>query len=342
MELLRIAHISDLHVLDLTGTGWHRYLNKRVTGAMNLAGIRRNAHPTAVAELLADRLAAGDIDHVIVTGDLTNLALESEFERARQVIARIGPPSRVTLIPGNHDLYTRGALRHRRFEKWFGAYLVDDDTAHLRPGERGRLHYPFVRKPAPHVRIYGLSSAIPTPPLLAYGHVGRPQLERLAALVADEPAEVQVRLVLVHHNLHHRMGVAEYTASLWDRKAFSQAMHGIRASAVLHGHTHHPHQGHLPAKVAHSPAQAARDDAFDRQLEDALAAAVGDIPVIGCGSSTWHRKGKELARFNVLEVSDKRLERVRSYRYTSTSGLFEDEHLDLLDRALHRSQAIVV
>ncbi|MBI5609310.1 MAG: metallophosphoesterase, partial [Deltaproteobacteria bacterium] len=182
-KLLRIAHISDLHVLDLQGVRWHRFLNKRLTGAMNLAGMRRNAHPVHVADHLADhlaeRLAQDDIDHVIVTGDLTNLALDSEFARVRKVIERIGAPDRVTLIPGNHDLYTRGSLRHKRFERWFSDYMVDDaDDAEL-AAQRGREHYPFVRKPAEHVRIYGLSSAVPTPPFLAYGHVGRPQLDKL-------------------------------------------------------------------------------------------------------------------------------------------------------------------
>lgn len=337
---LRIAHISDLHVLDLQGTRWHRFLNKRMTGVVNLAGVRRNAHPVAIAEKLADRLAQDDIDHVILTGDLTNLALDSEFRRARQIVERIGPPSRVTLIPGNHDTYTRGALRHKRFEKWFSDYLVDDADDHALARERGREHYPFVRKPAPHVRIYGLSSAVPTLPFLAYGHVGRPQLEKLAHEVACESAEVRVRIVLVHHNLHHRMGIAEHVASLVDRKAFSAVMHDIGASLVLHGHTHHPHQGHLPVGERQAARWQRRDAEFDAGVERRLAEAVGDIPVMGCGSSTWHRDGKELARFNVVEVSDQRIVRALSYRYASATAAFDVEHEDLLAQAMLADNAI--
>ena len=331
--MLRIAHISDLHVLDLAGTRWQDFLNKRVTGAINLAGIRRNAHPVSLAEKLADRLAAGDIDHVILTGDLTNLALDSEFRRVLEIVERIGPPSFVTVIPGNHDMYTRGALRHHRFEKWFGAYLVDDADERHSALTKGRLHYPFMRAPARHVRLYGLSSAIPTPPFLAFGHVGRSQLQRLRGLVAAEPPEVTVRICLVHHNLHHRVGAAEYVASLVDRKAFAQTMREIRASAVLHGHTHHPHQGHLAPRGRRGQRQGVAAE---------LEALGGDIPVLGCGSSTWHKAGRDLARFNVLEIAADRLHAVQSWRWSEKNAAFEPEHIDLLDKALHDRNAIAL
>ncbi len=336
--MLRIAHISDLHVLDLVGTQWHEFLNKRVTGAMNLIGIRRNAHPVSIAEQLADRLAAGDIDHVILTGDLTNLALDSEFKRVREVVERIGPPSFVTVIPGNHDMYTRGALRHHRFEKWFSPYLVDDADTHHSALTKGRLHYPFMRAPAPHVRIYGLSSAIPTPPLLAFGHVGRHQLDRLRQLVAEEPPEVTVRLCLVHHNLHHRVGAAEYVASLVDRKAFTRVMHEIHATAVLHGHTHHPHQGHLPSRKSKAKEPTVADEKL--QIRAELEEMGADIPVLGCGSSTWSKKGRDLARFNVLEIDDTGLHGISSLRWSAERQVFELEHEDLLDKALHGKNRI--
>ncbi|MSP93399.1 MAG: metallophosphoesterase [Myxococcales bacterium] len=321
-DLLRIAHISDLHVLDLAGTRWHQFLNKRLTGVVNLVGPRRRAHPVALAEALADRMAQPDIDHVILTGDVTNLALDSEFRRARHIIERIGPPGRVTIVPGNHDLYTRGALKQGRFEHWFGDYIVDaaDADSAAPAGVRGRLHYPFVRSPAPHVRIYGLSSAVPTPPFLALGHVGRAQIERLLRLRAAEPSQVRVRIALVHHNLHTDRRPFEFLASFVDRRAFSRAMHAIGASAVLHGHTHTPHQGHL-----HGPG----------------GGPDADIPVLGCGSSTWSKRGtKDRARFNVLEIGAERIEKVESYGFDAAAQTFHPEHADLLERALARAIAM--
>ncbi len=318
LQPLRIAHISDLHVLDLAGTTWRQYLNKRVTGVANLLGARRNAHPVALAEKLADRLAKTDIDHVFITGDLTNLALDSEFARAKQVIARIGPPHRVTLIPGNHDLYTKGSLKSGRFEQWFSTYLSDNRNVQLQTVPGRRDHFPLVRVPAPHIRVYGLSSAVPTLPLIAQGQVGDAQLQRLEALVAAEPAEVTVRVVLVHHNLHRRHAKGDYMSQLLDRKAVAATIRRIGATLVLHGHTHNPHQGHL-ARLTAAP-----------------------IPVLGCGSSTWHRQDKEYARFNVITVGADRLVSVVSHRYASHADQFELEHTDLLDRALQPDRAIAL
>ena len=41
---MRLAHISDLHVLDLKGIKPWRFLNKRVTGGLNLLLGRSKIH----------------------------------------------------------------------------------------------------------------------------------------------------------------------------------------------------------------------------------------------------------------------------------------------------------
>jgi hypothetical protein len=124
-------------------------------------------------------------------------------------------------------------------------------------------------------------------------------------------------------------------------------MHDIGATIVLHGHTHSPHQGHLPrANASKAGANAERveriADRLEDQLDDLAARALGgDIPVIGCGSSTWSRRGVgDFARFNVLDIDPQGLRRVRSYRYDGGSGQFRDEHADLLEKAFGKNRAI--
>ena len=316
--LFRLAHISDLHVLDLTGVSPLQFLNKRCTGALNLLGRRRKAHPIQVAEALMARLTGPDLDHVVITGDLTNLALESEFARARQLIDRLGGPARVTVIPGNHDVYLGQTLTNRRFEHWFSEFLADSPQVAQTARTLGRDYYPFVRAPADHIRIYGLSSAVPTPPFFARGEIGTNQLIRLQQLVYAEPAAVTIRIVLVHHNLHKRGYVAERTAQLADRPALAAVLREIRATLVLHGHTHTAHQGHL----------------------------LGDrgeiVPVIGCGSSTWHRRDHELAKFNLIELTAQGIERVVSHCYRAQTQTYEQEATDLSQRALDPRAAIQV
>ncbi len=304
---LTVAHISDLHVLDLRGVGWQRYLNKRATGLANLAGARRGAHPIAVAEALGDAVRAAGAEHVLLTGDISNLALEPEFERARSILDAMGGPEFITLIPGNHDAYTRGAVRHGRFERVFADYLVRPDGRPI----RGRQDYPLVRDIAPHVRVYGLSSAIPTPPICSYGDVGSAQLDRLRTLAAAEPVAVAVRIVLVHHNLHPRGPLKDRTSRLRDRDQLAAALRDIGATVLLHGHTHTPNQWHLPGEPP--------------------------VYVLGSGSSTWAGgKHPDNARFNILRIGADGLLDATAWRWSTADAAFAPERDDLLQRALER------
>ncbi len=92
---MRIAHFSDLHLLSLEGVPLRRFLNKRLTGWVNLRLKRGHIHKASYVRAIAREIARAKIDHVVVTGDLTNLALEPEFELARSVLAgRPGARSR--------------------------------------------------------------------------------------------------------------------------------------------------------------------------------------------------------------------------------------------------------
>lgn len=314
---MKIAHLSDLHVLDLNGTRWTQFLNKRLTGLANLAGARRNAHPIEIARKLGVSVRDAGAEHVLITGDLTNLSLPSELKAAQEVVQAIGPPEFVTLIPGNHDVYTAGALRTSRFEEAFDGYLPPLAGA----SGTGRDRYPIARTIAPHVRVYGLSSAIPTPPFFAWGEVGGEQLKRLVDAVAAEPAEVTVRIVLVHHNLHTRGRLAERTAQLRDRAELAAVLRKIRATALLHGHTHEPHQGHLKAGTN--------------------AANPGEVLVLGCGSSTHSKPNHpDRARFNIMAVGPTGIDAVVGYGWRSSERRFVLLTDDLLAAAQGRALAL--
>src|SRR5579872_6414533 len=103
---MKIAHLSDLHLLALQGVPARRFLNKRLTGWVNLRLKRGSIHRASYVQAIAQEITRIDVDHVVVTGDLTNLALEAEFELVRDLFEReLGiDPSRVTVVPGNHDL----------------------------------------------------------------------------------------------------------------------------------------------------------------------------------------------------------------------------------------------
>lgn len=305
MSDFRLAHISDLHVLDLHGTSPLQFFGKRLTGLGNLVGPRRGAHPRWLAEALAERLARDDIDHVAFTGDLTNLSLASEFAAGRALLERIGDGARLSAVPGNHDAYTLGAARKGRGESAIAPWAT---------GVTRRDGYPWVKAPRPWLRIYGLSSAVAAPAFIAWGEVGSGQRERLRRLVESEPAEVRVRVMMLHHNLHRRGVPARYTAQLRDSDAVAALASSLGFAAVLHGHTHAPHRGHLP-------------DADGRP---------GTL-VLGCGSSTWYRPSHgELAHLNVIGLGEDGVRSVRSEVWDEAARAFVADRGDLLDVAQNR------
>ncbi|MBI3725981.1 metallophosphoesterase, partial [bacterium] len=191
---LRIAHISDLHVPARWPLApWH-YLGKRLIGALNWQLKRRKDHPLALAKALAEDLAADpSIDHVVVTGDLTNVSLLEEFSAAREVLRPLIERGSgfLSAIPGNHDRYTYTSDRRRDFEASFHDCMTSD----LDLG----APFPFVRFRG-GVAILGIDSAVATLPFMATGTVGEEQRERLSrALEHPRVREASFRVALIHH-----------------------------------------------------------------------------------------------------------------------------------------------
>ena len=73
----------DLHALDLEGVSPLQFVNKRLAGLINLVRKRRKAHPLGILEALCADLNQQPLSHVVVTGDVSNLSLPTEFLRAR-------------------------------------------------------------------------------------------------------------------------------------------------------------------------------------------------------------------------------------------------------------------
>lgn len=227
---MRIAQISDLHVLDLTGVRWTRFLNKRVTGLVNLVGKRKDAHPLPLARRLIETLLAEPLDHIVVTGDLTNLALESELAAARKLLEPLAATGKLSVIPGNHDVYTRGAERARRFEQVFGDWMWAPGEAHA---------YPWLKRVG-DVSLVGFGSAVARIPFIATGVVADAQLARLKMLAPALAGTFPI--ALVHHNLHPRGWRKDKMHGLANRDAFLAACADAGVRMVLHGHTHVSHR----------------------------------------------------------------------------------------------------
>jgi len=194
--LIRIAHISDLHVLSRTGAHWRDIIfNKRLTGYANLILRRGRVHRREY--LLAVLSAAvARADHLVVTGDITNLSLEHEYEEARALLDEAARRTEVTVVPGNHDIYLPSTQRRRRFPHHFDQFLQSDLPQLARDLPAGR--FPCVKLRG-RLAIVALSSSVPRPPFIAAGYVGHAQLEAFEAVLAHPEVQGRTPIVLIHH-----------------------------------------------------------------------------------------------------------------------------------------------
>ena len=172
MAAFTLAHLSDPHLPPLPAVRLADLAGKRALGYLNWTRNRHKYHRRDVLDALVSDMQAQTPDHIAITGDLVNLALEAEFAPSRAWLESVGAPDRVTVIPGNHDAYVR-ATRHRFAEAW-GNYLDGDDAPAAAP------HFRSLRRRGP-LALIGVSSAVPTPPLMATGRLGRAQLDAARA-----------------------------------------------------------------------------------------------------------------------------------------------------------------
>lgn len=223
MAAFTLAHLSDPHLPPLPAPRLADLASKRALGYLNWTRNRHKFHRRDVLDTLASDLQTQTPDHVAVTGDFVNLALEAEFAPARTWLESVGTPDRVTIIPGNHDAYVR-ATQHR-FAETFANYLRGDDASNGT--------FPFVRRRGP-LALIGVSSAVPTPPLMATGWLGQSQLDALDHVLAQLSTGQVFRVLLIYHPLRSKSRAKRLT-DLPQLLALLKR-HGVEL--VLHGHDH--------------------------------------------------------------------------------------------------------
>jgi 3',5'-cyclic AMP phosphodiesterase CpdA len=225
MAAFTLAHLSDPHLPPLPAPRLRDLAGKRAFGYLNWTRNRHKFHWRSVLDQLVADIQAQAPDHIAITGDLVNLALEAEFAPARAWLEGVGAADRVTVIPGNHDTYVR-VTRHR-FAEAFGNYLRSDVA------RNGGSPFPLVRRRGPLVLI-GVSSAVPTPPLMATGRLGPSQLEALDHILAAFAAEPAFRVLLIHHPLRSNSRVKRLTDSF----ELLALLRRYGVDLILHGHDH--------------------------------------------------------------------------------------------------------
>jgi 3',5'-cyclic AMP phosphodiesterase CpdA len=266
----RLAQVTDPHFRSWAGLlRPHELIGKRAAGMANLVVNRWRKHRMELLAKLREDLRTRAVDHLALTGDLSNISQDVEWHEALHWLEAYGAtPGEVTVIPGNHDAYVADVVRDGRFERLFAAY----QTAELRTGEHA---YPFVRFRG-EVALIGVNSCVATGDLGAWGQIGEAQLGRLEALLADPEVRRRARVVLIHHPpVMHR---PPENRNLRDRAALVALLGRVGAELVIHGHDHRDLLAHV--------------DGPDGTR----------VPIVGAGSASYAGPLARRARYNVYEI----------------------------------------
>jgi len=285
---VRIAHFSDLHLLATDGVRLLDLVNKRWIGALNLLANRGRHHQPEIFEAMIEDINQQDLDHLICTGDITNLALEQEFRYAQELFARFKlGADQISVIPGNHDAYVQKGIE--LFQGYFDSYHRSDEEFAWPDGDP----WPLVRV-REHVAIVGLSTSFQTPWFTAYGEVGHKQRERLRAILSDERVAGKFRIVFVHHPVVGRRA-ENRIRGLKDWERFGAVIRECGAELILHGHEHRDYTSHVDGPTGQIEARCIQSGSYEADRPNRRAryriyniSQVGDIPqIVGEDLRVW-------------------------------------------------------
>ena len=260
-SLAPIAHLSDLHIL---GAGAAQARSVLELG-MRFASFGRALDPKQrIDKLVAGLGAARDAGavHLVISGDLTEMGMPDQFETLARTLeeARIDP-DRVTLVPGNHDSYTRadawsraldGPLaRFRRAAARDDGKVVERARAFLLPLDVA-CHQHFTR---------------------AAGELTTRAADALEWRVRDQSGRGKPLVIVVHHSpLPHNPRAWHWLHGLRGGERILDLMVRYPDVHVLHGHLHHEVDASVDARrprifgapaVVDDPRRAARVRLYD-------------------------------------------------------------------------------
>lgn len=176
------------------------------------------------AEAICQRLLEANVDHVIVTGDLTHGGRAEELAQFERIFKPFR--GRLTAVPGNHDRL------HDEVARWvMGDKRVEVSAA---PG----LFVVRVDSTGQHNRS----------PLSPHGDLTEADLNEIDAALALAPHDALVAIALHHHvhelpidnmgeRLAHRIGISSDELELGE--TLLRRIAG-RVDVIFHGHRHQP------------------------------------------------------------------------------------------------------
>lgn len=218
-----IAHISDLHVARSPELG--EYNAKRFLGYVNYRLFRGRRHRESVAEESLAKLVVHPPDLVVLTGDMTQHGLDTEFDAVEELLSEVTRHNiPIIAVAGNHDVY--GCTRRETLDR-----LVRNLALGIYADEDGIIRFHGVE-------LLPLSQGIPTLPFFAHGRQSWDELAKAEASWSNPPGGV-MRLVCGHYPvIDSHGGRLLYFRGLREAASLLEFCARCRVAAYFCGHDH--------------------------------------------------------------------------------------------------------
>jgi 3',5'-cyclic AMP phosphodiesterase CpdA len=244
METVRIAHLADLH--------------------LNALDHNESANRTRA---LLDCIRSMNVDHVVVTGDLTADASVEELEMFREIFSSYGLLSaeKLTVVIGNHDIYggvhlAEDILTFPRRCKEIPYKELVRQFADTLPEPFMHCMYGLHKKPFPFVKPFGpfLFVGINTiarysrlnNPFGSNGEVDEEQFEAVRTMLETPAIRKYPKIILLHHHFSKKddqvdgtmhslwSAIEQQTMKLRGKKQIMKLFREHDVRLILHGHVH--------------------------------------------------------------------------------------------------------
>ncbi len=280
--MLKLAHISDIHLSHVPQTLLRLWQGKRFLGGLNMVLLRRRELRNRYLPFILRSLASENPDLIVVSGDLTTTSLPKEFTQARKALLPFISQKKLLTIPGNHDIYLPSSARKRLYESHFGECHWRTLDGHPYP------HFTLLEEEK--VIIIALNSCLPTGFFQSWGKIEREELERLRKILSEY--KDYFRIVVLHHYIEDKHGGTGLPRrGLKNREELLEILALEGAELILHGHEHAVYRYEVEGNR-------------------------GRIPVFCVGPATRHSFKKEKqGGYQIYEIEEGVLQRVRRWHF---------------------------
>lgn len=240
-----IAHLSDLHLNTLFSDSNIRKIEK-----------------------LLDYIVENQADHLIITGDLTDNADESDWLLLRNQLnkRKLLNSKSLTVLPGNHDIFGGPQRAEDIFDfpsrckkidyyeklRSFNNYFEETFEDCLYVSQN--YNYPFLKELNDEVLILGMNSileySLTKNPFASNGEIKLNQFFEIEQVLKKFSSDGHIKIAALHHHFNKIKNTKRSIAGLWQniekqtmklrkKKRLFSLFNKYKIDLIIHGHIHY-------------------------------------------------------------------------------------------------------